>query len=428
MQYTFFFDESFHDRKITLTNTGKLNIFEENALDSYIGVFCGFSNDKLEEENNRFLDLEKQIKNKLNLTDTDELKSVTFHKKNFNYGIQSLGKTAFFAYQTFFEFLEETKPVIYFDTISKVEFLLIKIFRNIRFSNEDIINKDVFFYSLIKFFKTYHTRKPTNMLFDSRIQYNPELLKKEFLKTIETVLHRIKGIKRKTREITALEQMYFVLKTCTFANLKIDEKVDFSYSPNFSQFEKFLISSSLNIENTSLIIDNEENTFYAAKQFNFSSIAIEDSKKTPLLHIPDLLSGFIGRIIYALYNDDTFLEDSITDIKDIYQNDLETKRLQSQTWFNLNEERFYLYEKVYKVLFCNKTLIRPYSLYSDQYFSFLALIEYIATQNWQDFYEINTQKKHPEYFNTYLCEKLETYYGSRFYADSNILINQRWKI
>ena len=41
MEYTFFFDEAFHDRIIRLNKTGVLNTMVDNALDSYIGVFWG---------------------------------------------------------------------------------------------------------------------------------------------------------------------------------------------------------------------------------------------------------------------------------------------------------------------------------------------------------------------------------------------------
>lgn len=39
--YTFYFDESFHDKKIRINENGQFNILREDALDNYIGVFWG---------------------------------------------------------------------------------------------------------------------------------------------------------------------------------------------------------------------------------------------------------------------------------------------------------------------------------------------------------------------------------------------------
>ena len=46
MYYNFYFDETFHDRKITIDSDGNLNIFEEEKNDSYIGVFWGYTENK----------------------------------------------------------------------------------------------------------------------------------------------------------------------------------------------------------------------------------------------------------------------------------------------------------------------------------------------------------------------------------------------
>lgn len=37
--YTFYFDESFHDKKIRINENGQFTILREDVLDNYIGIF-----------------------------------------------------------------------------------------------------------------------------------------------------------------------------------------------------------------------------------------------------------------------------------------------------------------------------------------------------------------------------------------------------
>ena len=52
--FNFYFDEAFHDQKITNIE-GVLNSMTENALDNYIGVFLGLSEELLKDAEIVFL-------------------------------------------------------------------------------------------------------------------------------------------------------------------------------------------------------------------------------------------------------------------------------------------------------------------------------------------------------------------------------------
>ena len=39
--YTFYFDESFHDRKLLVNDKGQINALREDAIENYVGVFWG---------------------------------------------------------------------------------------------------------------------------------------------------------------------------------------------------------------------------------------------------------------------------------------------------------------------------------------------------------------------------------------------------
>ena len=386
-----------------------------DSLESYIGVFCGFPTEDIEKITLKYLAFESKMKKLFNLSDLQELKTETFHRKNFHFGIQSMGKPVFKFYKEFFTLLSEIKPIIYFDCISKIEFLLRKVFRNLIFSQDYTFSKDAFFYSLTKFLINYHTDNLLALLFSPTTQSNPGVFQQEINITLEIILNRIENIKRKEKEYRSFVELQYILTTATF-DLDIEEKVNFSYSPNCEQFLKFLKLCNINKNSVSIVIDNEENTFNAMQQGNFLSVSQDDSKQCALLRLADFISGFVGRIIFALYNDESFKENPISDINDISLNDLETKRLRSKNWFQLNKERFLLYNLIYKVLLKNQKQIFPYSSYADQEISFRSLIEYIGIQDWNVFSSFNTTSMNSEYFNTFVCKKLQWYYSYRFYS------------
>ena len=73
MKYTFYFDESFHDRVIKLNKSGVLNTMVPNALDSYIGVFWGCKKEKAEEIESLLYVFEEKYIKKFGLENNKEL-------------------------------------------------------------------------------------------------------------------------------------------------------------------------------------------------------------------------------------------------------------------------------------------------------------------------------------------------------------------
>ena len=87
MKYVFYFDESFHDRKITIYENGHINTLQEEALDDYIGVFWGCERKLLDEYIIQLIDFESKYRNIFGLSKNKELKSEIIKKKNYTYGI-----------------------------------------------------------------------------------------------------------------------------------------------------------------------------------------------------------------------------------------------------------------------------------------------------------------------------------------------------
>ena len=60
MKYNFYFDETYHDRKITVSSSGVANIFLDDKNDNYIGVFWGIQRKQNDEVFAQFRELEKK--------------------------------------------------------------------------------------------------------------------------------------------------------------------------------------------------------------------------------------------------------------------------------------------------------------------------------------------------------------------------------
>lgn len=428
MNYTFFFDESFHDRNINFNEESEiLNIYKTGShqLDSYVGVFFGFPTDSLCEVERKLIEFEEKYKFHFNLAPEQEFKSINIKAKNFKFGLRSFEKNIFRFYKEYFELIESLKPLIFVDTISKTELALRSIFSNLElpkyiiYNENEImvsVNKNLFFYSLTKFFITYHTKKLQEMLFDPEISNNPALLKKELLKTLNIIIDRNKQNPRKKIEIQNYKQMINILELSSFNNIQINKNISFCYKPNFQQFEQFINKNNIKSNDVNLVIDEEENTFLDSIQFNFRNIEQKNSSNCIFLHLSDFLANFIGRFIYALHNDKSFIEDNIFNIEDIYNNNLEKKRVISSEWFNLTEDRFLLYKKINKILYHAHSLI-PYSTYGDQEITFFTFLNYINDFDWENFKNISNKNLHSDGFNLYLIQILSIYYkikGDRY--------------
>lgn len=114
-------------------------------------------------------------------------------------------------------------------------------------------------------------------------------------------------------------------------------KYNFDYTPNFYGLRNLLEEVSIDPKMVSLYIDNERNTFESAKNWGFKDIKNVDSLTNSGVRISDFLSNFVGRFIYAITNDENMKEDKVQYFKDIYTNNLVTKRLLSDEWFDLSK-------------------------------------------------------------------------------------------
>lgn len=397
MKHLFYFDESFHDRKIKNKN-GKVNIHQENASDSYVAVFVGGSMKLLSELEKRYYVFEHNHKNILGLDEDQELKGTTISKKNFVYGLNSFNKKTVTFYKDFFEIFTDGL-YLQINILSKTAQVVELVFKEIDFKSQ-WINKKAFLYSMTKSLNTYRFNSVLIQLFNERGSFNNKRIINELVNSYSMIINSSSASLKKTLERNAFRDLISILNRINKV-LNISTEYAFDYDFIFDSFDAYIKKKSLNPKNIDLYIDNETNTLEAANRKNLlSSVTSLNSPDSWGIRVSDILSNFIGRMIKALFND--LKEPSINNNNEVETYNFSTKKLLNENWFVLNEERFDLY-KCINAFFENTNS----SFYSSNYFDYClllkALINYFFEFSSFDEYKRVLPETHAEQFNSYCC-------------------------
>lgn len=407
--YTFYFDESFHDRKILLNDEGKLNVLREDALENYVGVFWGCKNAELN-VNTKFLQrFEQRQKARFGLSDQQELKSTVISKKNYLYGIHSFNKNTMSFYKELFEVMDVVNPILQINTISKVEYFLRKLFEYTILPDETDIN--AFFYSITKILIFYHNKELLQALYSANDKRTTQSFYELLIVNLNYILKAIDTIPRKVKEKEIIKKLISILSETKIV-IKEKKKYNFAYFINFDGLNNLLEELHIDIGTVKLVIDQEEHTYLNALNYSFTEVLQADSAQNIQIRLCDWISGFIGQMMYGIFHDKTMREDSVKDIRKIRENDIERKHLLSKEWFDLSEDQFKLYRNIYEVLivphqyyWTNMTLS-----YGDAASYFYSLIRYVSSyEDYEKFKKISFEM-HTEYYNACCCEDLERHY------------------
>lgn len=407
MDYNFYFDEAFHDRKITLCSNGKANTMQNAALDSYVGVFWGCNQKEIHTNIALINTFEEKEKKLFSLTNEQELKSSIIPISQYKFGVHSMNKNAKLFTSDLFELIDHINPIIQINAISKFELLWRNVFSNVVFPPNVIPNS--FFYSLTKLTIEYKPRKLIEAIFneESTTKTIIDILRS----TLSEIIRKSKGVVRKEREIEAFKQTIYIIDNYVDF-LHLQEKYLFPYSPNFDGLINLLTELRINPRKCKLTIDREDKTFSAASKMPFGHVKQADSINSLPLHLSDLIGGFIGRMMYCLSNDPStieaeYLDDGLNDV------DFDRKRLLSPQWFNLSEQDYQIYLLIYKSLILeHQHYWTTMTLsYCDQIVRLYSFLRYIASYKlFADFQKI-TIDMHSEYFNSACCRELEEHYN-----------------
>lgn len=410
MKYVFYYDEVFHDRKITIKDN-ELNVLRSNGFDNYIGCFCGFQQKDLLNVIDELSNFELKYRQKFGISKESELKSTVVSEKHYKYGLKSFNKLDYEFYTDYFTLLNKLNTIIQINVLNKVEFLIHRLILNTNSNFWYGFNLKSFIYSFTKFFVIYGNKDLFNSFSNVKDKNTALNFKNELLRNIDIVIDNITGISRKKKELSAFIEMRIIITSFDFESV-IYENMNFVYEPNFGGLCKLLNELEISPKEVKITIDNEENVFNASKHYKFGITKQADSKNVIQLRFVDILCGFIGRMMRAITIDESRQEDSIEYISDIEKNDLSTLRIISESWFDINEKIFNFYLLVYDALIVRHEYYwtTMTMIYGDDVIAFYSLLRYFAIYDNYENYKKVKFEDHRKYYNSMCIEELSNYY------------------
>lgn len=399
MPYTFYWDESFHTRKIT-EKKKSVNIYEENENDMYISVYIGGEGNQITKLLEDYRSIENGFKKKMGLDNKQELKGTSFRKKNFTYGISNFNRDAMCFYSKFFKMLYDNKTFYHITMVSKTEILIEQSFKEM---NIPFVKTEAFYYSLIKFLYNYRCIPVMLEFFKEDTISKNEVINK-IKNLLITIIDKTEGIARKVHETGNLKQLLFVLDNLP---VQVDTKPKYQWDYNlvYDGFNKYLNEMNINQSECYLYMDRETHVYQFGLNYKYEKLEEVDSNDEIGVRISDILSNFIGRISYAIQHDSK--ETEIATLDSIKTEDFERKNLLSKEWFDINKSQFELYKLIAKYFGLYNIYWSSYTgIYFDNTVEFFSLFQYIDLyETYEEFHNISTFK-HTERYNTFVCEKL----------------------
>ena len=138
-KYDFYYDESEHSRKINYKT-----INASNYYDNFVTIIIGWSVKK-RDVLQRFKNFETKYADRKDRN--GEIKSTMFKQKQFKYGFASLNKQNAQIINDFLSLFDKDVH-IYFSIASKIEYLILQIFKEYR--NNIFVDVDLLKYSITK--------------------------------------------------------------------------------------------------------------------------------------------------------------------------------------------------------------------------------------------------------------------------------------
>lgn len=393
----FYYDETFHDRKITQDKNGILNGYSKNSNDSFIYALIGF--DESSNLIDKYSELESRIKEDLQLD--KELKSTRFNKDNFEFGLKSMKRQCKNLYYEFLPLLIDFNFVFQVGMISKTEFVLRQLLDNINISIPII--EESFIYSLTKFIERHRLNYLLNEAFFAS-NNNIQIFLEKLIELLEIVYATIKDIPREEREAYAIKEHLFILKHSAIKNNNvITSEWNYSFIAN-GVYQRL---SELDSLNSKVFVDNEQKTYEAFTLKGLNAIQ-QDSINSIGVRLADMFVGFVGKFVRSLKND--LSDPELNSLSDIKKEAYENRRLLSKEWFDIDQQTFNLYKKIGHYFMNNATYWSSFTLsYFDDAAIFFWFFDYFDTYKCYNHY-LNYMKKHVERFNSFCCSNLQSKY------------------
>lgn len=387
-KYNFYYDESEHSRKINYKTVSSSNYY-----DNFVTMIVGWS-DERNDILRRYADFETKYADRKD--HNGEIKSTMFQQKQFRNGFASLNKQNAQFIDDFLSLFDKHVH-IYFSVCSKIEYLVLQIFREYR--NSFFVDADLMKYSITKSLVVYRPQEIIKCLYESPESFLEEL--KQFFR--DRIECNKTNPRLKRTETEAFQEILLVLD-----EISDIPEIDWDYHMPFDGFNKYL--QEKNIQDYLLIIDKEgkaeeeSKTLKAAREMGLDNSDEADSTEHPGLRMADMMAGIVSKLLKGL-------RDSLR-----YQSldESTNKKILDADWFYLNEVQLGIYKKLYRFI-CEwqPAWFKSYSgIYSDD------LVIFIALLNFMNHFETVEQLRadldmQGEYFNAFACEQLARYFEQR---------------
>lgn len=394
-EYYFFFDESQKTDYITIDENGKPNFDNENDLHSFVGVFCGFKGDGIQDVRIAMEAIESKCKESLNMNFEHELKSTTIKKSNFRFGFASIKSNNRAFYKDFFQMLSEFKPILITSFSNKYEILIRRTIR-LHGMNEERMNW--FYYCLSKFLSTYGPKD-----FFVTLYNEPFIAIKELSKRLKEMASNDLSIDRSFQRNRAFIEVAHILDNEYYTLMPV-KRIHYPYILLPDALTLLLDEIGIRPESIYLSVDGEEGQYDCFYKKPYGVLFV-DSKKEPLIRICDHLAGLVARMCSSLKSEPSRREPSI-EAESVEKNKL---RLLNPRWFKIDKDTFELYKSFYDAIIrTNQYYWSTCTLsYSDDYAYLIAFLSYLGTiESFNDYCKMD-YKQRPRDFENYACSYME---------------------
>lgn len=415
--WKFYYDESFHDRKVTAKKDNPINIYNDNTSDIYTGFFCGYKNADEPEIWGKYRALEAKYRKIFTLPEDKEFKSTTMHRSNYCNGFASLKSNTLAFYNDFFDVLDDPRIVFHISMFSKTELIIREFSKNFSFPKRIVLQGKVYsilddsvIYSLTKFLFNYRKQNLLRDMMSADTMCTINSTMQQLRVYISVVIGKSGTSKKKRLERNALEQLHYILGKADIHATKQSE-LGWRYEPIFIGFNKLLAERGIRQSDVKLIIDEEDNTYAAARRVGqYHTCEQNNSVNCIGIRISDILAHFFGSI--AAFIEKELFEGEIKADDDLNKRNYIDKKLLSAKWFDLTELHFELWRKISSIIskYHQYEWIGYDGIFCDGPISVFALLEYVMLyETYKEFQSIPSEE-HAQRYNTFACKKLEAIY------------------
>ncbi|MGE4572454.1 MAG: hypothetical protein AB7E09_06905 [Candidatus Izemoplasmatales bacterium] len=419
--YTFYFDESYHDRRISLKEN-KLNIFHEEASDTFTYCFIGFDTSNEKNLEQKFLEVENKLRTTYDYPEDKELKGKNISKKYYKRGFASLRSELVEFYSGIFNVLSENNVLLHIGTLSKTEYMINQLLDKWFKMNERLlidfnVNVNSTKYTLTKLIYNHRESRVIQQIYERPSEIGLFMLKQYLIQLMDKLIEINKDNERTKDQTEAFKQVLFIVQfmDTQFKAVSINDKMD--YNAIFKGLTNFIYLEHINKEQVIINIDREKEIEKCAKKNAFKVGTKVESEDYILLRICDFIANLFGRLLQVIQNE--FLEPEFDSIDDLTSDMYKEKREFPKEWFKLNKKQFELYQDINNYLVkLNNFFVIYTGRYSDDVIVLTSLIQYIGFIHEKfDAFDKISLEEHQERFNSYYMRRLYDHFERLSFSD-----------